>query len=83
MAEREGGGRITNHQCETIAGEFYSAYTISALFLSDESVVIIDKIRPVLSHHADPYPDPDTSGYYKRLEEAREELIASARRDLG
>jgi type IV secretory pathway VirB4 component len=83
-----GTGNTTTKQFAQIAEEFYAAYAVSALFLRDESIAIVEKIRPKFFYHSSLDFEQDQHGAiaqeaYGHLAEARKELIASARKDLA
>jgi hypothetical protein len=87
-AVKLGTGYTTTKQCTLIAEEFHSSYATSALFLSDESVAILEKIRPEFFYHSSLDYSEDQFGdradrAHDHLAGARKELIASARRDLA
>jgi hypothetical protein len=49
---RFGTGRTTTKQFAPVAEEFYAGYAVSALFLSDESIAILEKLKPRLFYHS-------------------------------
>jgi hypothetical protein len=81
-------GKTTTKTPATIAEEFYSAYALSALLLSAESIAIVEKIKPEFFYHSSLRYQNDTDGdaadtVNETLGNEREALIASARRDIG
>jgi hypothetical protein len=78
----------TTKECGPIAEEFYSAYAVVPLFVSEESMVLIEEtIKPEFFYHSsvgfkvDQYGERADEAHGK-LASARAHLIASARRDL-
>jgi hypothetical protein len=87
--KHQASARTTDAGCRDIAGRFFKAYSTSPLFLSKQSLEILDSaIMPNVSYHSSLQQLQDNFGDEAdaacgRLHEGIKELIASAQADLA
>jgi hypothetical protein len=70
-------------QNKQIAGEFHSAYAIAPLFVSDESMRLLELAKPLFYYHSDPLANfevEDLDNTFDALESARANRILRPRR---
>jgi hypothetical protein len=73
-------------QNKQIAGEFHSAYAVAPLFVSEESVRLLELAKPLFYYHSDPLANfevKDLDNTFDALERVRGQIEFSARADLG
>jgi hypothetical protein len=73
-------------QNKQIAGEFHAAYALAPLFVSDESVRLLELAKPLFYYHSDPLANfevQDLDNTFDALERVRGQIEVSARADLG
>jgi hypothetical protein len=69
-----------------IAEEFNAAYAVAPLFLVKSSLDALELAKPTFFYHSSPFGDDNVEGADKNLavlQEAREELSATAAQDFG
>jgi hypothetical protein len=69
-----------------VAEDFHAAYAVAPLFLSKDSLELLETARPAFSYHSSPFPDHDVKDADKKwdlLRGVRRDLSFSARLDLA
>ena len=69
-----------------IAEDFHAAYALAPLFLSNDSLELLETAKPAFFYHSSPFPDHDVKGADEKwdlLRAVRRNLSSSAKLDLA
>jgi hypothetical protein len=86
-------GQVGREQAHTLdkknkqmAEEFHAAYAVAPLFVSQATLDLLELAKPSFYYHSDPLADFDPKeidASFDTLQRVREEIIVSAKLDLG